>query len=154
MLTAVASPGSRYVPPGRGLSTTLRDRHGIQQVAFTTSWIPCHGRDLPPASGLDVDERIFLDRIDKAFWNLRILGYEGRDVKKKTPAGIGEHTDFGILTFLLTDSCKQSLQVLNKTGEWVWADPIPVSLTMSSKFLLYAPLSPTTPLLLTLMLHL
>jgi isopenicillin N synthase-like dioxygenase len=44
------------------------------------------------AMGLEVDERIFLDRIDKAFWNLRILGYEGRKVKQETPAGIGEHT--------------------------------------------------------------
>lgn len=36
-------------------------------------------------------------------------------------------TDFGILTFLLTDSQKGSLQVLSKTGEWIPADPIPVS---------------------------
>lgn len=108
------------------------------------------------AIGLSVDESIFLDRIDKAFWNLRILGYEGRKSRSENVAGIGEHTgksllystsflqvrpfsfllfypdvgdnstDFGILTFLLTDSCKQSLQVLSKTGEWIWADPIEV----------------------------
>ncbi|KAF1993572.1 Clavaminate synthase-like protein [Amniculicola lignicola CBS 123094] len=32
--------------------------------------------------------------------------------------------NFGILTFLLTDSTKHSLQVLSKTGEWIWADPV------------------------------
>lgn len=99
------------------------------------------------AIGLSVDESIFLNRIDKAFWNLRILGYEGRKARMENAAGIGEHTgkasnpscflvvllltwrklvDFGILTFLLTDSCKKSLQVLSKTGEWIWADPIEV----------------------------
>ncbi|EOO03838.1 putative clavaminate synthase-like protein [Phaeoacremonium minimum UCRPA7] len=76
------------------------------------------------ALAMEVDESIFLDRIDKAFWNLRILGYEGRKSKTPAPAGIGEHTDFGILTFLLTDPTKNSLQVLSKTGEWIYADPI------------------------------
>lgn len=100
------------------------------------------------ALAMEVDESIFLDRIDKAFWNLRILGYEGRKSKTPAPAGIGEHTgvfyfgfcvanmddlhiassDFGILTFLLTDPTKNSLQVLDKTGEWTYADPIEVSL--------------------------
>lgn len=81
------------------------------------------------AIGLDVDESIFLNRINKAFWNLRILGYEGRKSRSELAAGIGEHTDFGILTFLLTDSTKKSLQVLSKTGEWIWADPIEVRYT-------------------------
>lgn len=44
------------------------------------------------ALGLGVDEEIFLSRVDKAFWNLRILGYEGRKSVKKENAGIGEHT--------------------------------------------------------------
>ncbi|KAF2110459.1 oxoglutarate 3-dioxygenase [Lophiotrema nucula] len=79
------------------------------------------------AMGLQVDPSVFLDRINKAFWNLRILGYEGRKSKKPKPAGIGEHTDYGILTFLLTDATKQSLQVLSKSGEWIWADPIEVN---------------------------
>ena len=42
--------------------------------------------------GLEVDEDIFLSRIDKSFWNLRILGYEGRAEKKTMRAGIGTHT--------------------------------------------------------------
>lgn len=44
------------------------------------------------AIGLNVDESIFLNRINKAFWNLRILGYEGRKERSKQQAGIGEHT--------------------------------------------------------------
>ncbi|CZR66951.1 uncharacterized protein PAC_16850 [Phialocephala subalpina] len=75
------------------------------------------------ALGLGVDESIFLTRIGEAFWNLRILGYYPKPEGKQ--AGIGDHTDFGILTFLLTDPQKDSLQVLSKDGSWEAADPIP-----------------------------
>ncbi|KAH6710680.1 hypothetical protein BKA61DRAFT_658553 [Leptodontidium sp. MPI-SDFR-AT-0119] len=55
-----------------------------------------------------------------------ILGYKAAPkTENEAVSGIGNHTDFGILTFLLTDSQKDSLQVLSKTGEWVPADPIP-----------------------------
>ncbi|KAI1611909.1 oxoglutarate 3-dioxygenase [Exophiala viscosa] len=79
------------------------------------------------AIGLGVDEQLFLSRIDKSFWNLRILGYKATDPEATTPSvsGIGEHTDFGILTLLLTDPQKNSLQVWSKSGEWMAADPIP-----------------------------
>lgn len=44
--------------------------------------------------GLEVDEMEFLNRIDKSFWNLRILGYEATSPKSVTSAvsGIGDHT--------------------------------------------------------------
>lgn len=79
------------------------------------------------AMALEVPEDIFTTRIDKAFWNLRILAYEGTDTKsgETKVAGIGEHTDFGILTFLMSDNQKESLQVLSKAGKWMPADPIP-----------------------------
>jgi len=79
------------------------------------------------AMALEVPEEIFTTRIDKAFWNLRVLAYEGTDVKagETKVAGIGQHTDFGILTFLMSDNQKDSLQVLSKSGEWIPADPIP-----------------------------
>lgn len=43
---------------------------------------------------LEVPEEIFTSRIDKAFWNLRVLAYEGTDVKagETKVAGIGQHT--------------------------------------------------------------
>lgn len=44
------------------------------------------------ALAMDVDDAIFSERVDKAFWNLRILGYEGRKSKTPAQAGIGEHT--------------------------------------------------------------
>ena len=44
------------------------------------------------ALALDVDASLFLSRIDKAFWNLRVLGYEGRKSLASAKAGIGEHT--------------------------------------------------------------
>lgn len=43
--------------------------------------------------------------------------------------------DFGILTFLMTDSTKNSLQVLDKTGEWIWADPVEVRDSQHYKYL-------------------
>ncbi|KAI9729230.1 MAG: hypothetical protein M1834_007022 [Cirrosporium novae-zelandiae] len=75
------------------------------------------------ALALGVDESALTSRIDQSFWNLRIIAYEGSMAQGKV-AGIGAHTDFGILTFLLTDSEKGSLQVLSKGGEWIPADPI------------------------------
>jgi isopenicillin N synthase-like dioxygenase len=101
------------------------------------------------ALGLGVDAGLLLDRVDKAFWNLRVLGYEGRQERTPAKAGIGEHTgyiyqgtwlgdaeltcelDFGILTFLLTDPTPGALQVLGKDGEWMDADPIEVSFALS-----------------------
>jgi len=95
------------------------------------------------ALGLGIDEGFFTNRIDKCFWNLRIIGYEATNTTDRSSkeAGIGEHTgmrstrsifpshlsshwtDFGILTFLLPDSQTDSLQVLAKTGEWMPANP-------------------------------
>ena len=48
------------------------------------------------AMGLGVDQEIFLSRVDEAFWNLRILGYEGRKSASKENAGIGEHTGMAL----------------------------------------------------------
>jgi len=46
------------------------------------------------AMALEVDEAVLLSRVDKSFWNLRIIGYEATDANITTPkiAGIGEHT--------------------------------------------------------------
>lgn len=46
------------------------------------------------AMGLGVDEKIFTSRIDRTFWNLRLLAYEGKEPNsdKEKIAGIGEHT--------------------------------------------------------------
>ncbi|TKA43992.1 hypothetical protein B0A54_04756 [Friedmanniomyces endolithicus] len=62
------------------------------------------------ALALGVDAKFFVSRVDKAFWQLRMIYYGGQTSPVSANAGIGEHTDFGILTFLLTDSTKNSLQ--------------------------------------------
>jgi isopenicillin N synthase-like dioxygenase len=46
------------------------------------------------AVGLGVDEKVLLSRVDKSFWNLRIIGYEAMNKKADVSkvSGIGEHT--------------------------------------------------------------
>lgn len=46
------------------------------------------------ALALGVDEDIFVSRVDKSFWNLRVLGYEAVDenTAKERVSGIGQHT--------------------------------------------------------------
>jgi isopenicillin N synthase-like dioxygenase len=46
------------------------------------------------AIGLQVDEKVLLSRVDKSFWNLRIIGYEATKEYTDTSkvSGIGEHT--------------------------------------------------------------
>ncbi len=45
------------------------------------------------AMALNIEENLFLSRIDKAFWNLRILGYEGTnpDEKDEDVKGMSDH---------------------------------------------------------------
>jgi isopenicillin N synthase-like dioxygenase len=78
---------------------------------------------------LDVPEEVFASRVAQSFWQLRLAAYpgvpEGTDESK---SGLYQHSDFGILTFLLTDEHKGSLKVLAPNGEdWLSADPVPVS---------------------------
>lgn len=54
------------------------------------------------AIGLNIDEHVLLDRTDKSFWNLRILGYEGRKTKMSNAAGIGQHTGIASRDFAKT----------------------------------------------------
>jgi len=46
-------------------------------------------------------------------------------------ASCGEHCDYGWLTIVNQDSTKGALQVKNKRGEWINADPIPGSFVMN-----------------------
>eukprot|EP00246_Nothoceros_aenigmaticus_P011098 TRINITY_DN2877_c0_g1_i3.p1 TRINITY_DN2877_c0_g1~~TRINITY_DN2877_c0_g1_i3.p1 ORF type:complete len:155 (-),score=15.92 TRINITY_DN2877_c0_g1_i3:182-646(-) len=56
------------------------------------------------------------DRAGDPFWILRVIGYPGcRDIDKNDSSGIGcgEHTDYGLLTFVNQDMQVSALQVLN-----------------------------------------
>ncbi|KAH0418320.1 oxoglutarate 3-dioxygenase, partial [Aureobasidium melanogenum] len=80
------------------------------------------------ALALDVPEEIFSSRVDESFWQLRLAAYPGvSEATDQSKSGLYQHSDFGILTFLLTDEHKGSLKVLAPDGkDWISADPIPV----------------------------
>jgi len=83
------------------------------------------------ALALGVSEDVFASRVDQSFWQLRMAAYPGVSGKvDSSKSGLYQHSDFGILTFLLTDEHKGSLKVLAPNGEdWMSADPIPVRLS-------------------------
>ena len=80
------------------------------------------------ALALDVPEEIFSSRVEESFWQLRLAAYPGVSKEPdQSKSGLYQHSDFGILTFLLTDEHKGSLKVLAPNGEdWISADPVPV----------------------------
>ncbi|KAH0285655.1 oxoglutarate 3-dioxygenase [Aureobasidium namibiae CBS 147.97] len=82
------------------------------------------------ALALDVPEETFASRVDQSFWQLRLAAYPGvPEGLDQTKSGLYQHSDFGILTFLLTDDHKGSLKVLAPNGEdWLSADPVPGAL--------------------------
>ena len=82
------------------------------------------------ALALGVSEDVFASRVDQSFWQLRMAAYPGVSGEvDSSKSGLYQHSDFGILTFLLTDEHKGSLKVLAPNGEdWMSADPIPVRL--------------------------
>ncbi|KAI5807372.1 hypothetical protein DFH27DRAFT_478960 [Peziza echinospora] len=66
-------------------------------------------------------EDLFLPYLKDPFWVMRIIGYpplEGEGVS------CGEHSDYGCTTFLLADDTKGALQVRDKDGSWLNADPV------------------------------
>ncbi|KAI5246906.1 oxoglutarate 3-dioxygenase [Aureobasidium subglaciale] len=78
------------------------------------------------AMALDVPEEVFVSRIDQSFWQLRMAAYPGvpKDLDTSN-SGLYQHSDFGILTFLLTDEHRGSLKVLAPNGkDWISADPV------------------------------
>ncbi|THZ71284.1 oxoglutarate 3-dioxygenase [Aureobasidium pullulans] len=82
------------------------------------------------ALALGVSEDVFASRVDQSFWQLRMAAYPGVSGEvDSSKSGLYQHSDFGILTFLLTDEHKGSLKVLAPNGEdWMSADPIPGTL--------------------------
>lgn len=79
------------------------------------------------ALALGQPEDFFADKIDKPLAQLRVLHYppQGGDITKES-IGIGEHTDYGLVTILSQDSVG-GLQLRNANGDWIHAPPIPGS---------------------------
>ncbi|KAE9970014.1 hypothetical protein EG328_006521 [Venturia inaequalis] len=72
------------------------------------------------------EKDILTSSTDNSFWVMRMIGYPPLQ-NKAGGQGVscGEHTDYGCVTLLLTDSTKGALQVQLKDGSWINADPIP-----------------------------
>ncbi|KAJ4792540.1 2-oxoglutarate (2OG) and Fe(II)-dependent oxygenase superfamily protein [Rhynchospora pubera] len=63
-----------------------------------------------------------------AFWVLRLLSYPvSTDIpdSERTDTGCGAHTDYGLLTLVNQDDEIKALEVQNRSGEWVYAVPLP-----------------------------
>lgn len=72
-------------------------------------------------------EDLFTEFLHNPFWVMRTIGYPPLStVASGEEAGVscGEHTDYGCVTLLLADNTRGALQVQNKAGGWINADPL------------------------------
>ena len=81
-------------------------------------------------AALDVgDEEIFARHTLKSYWGMRLIGYspipDSPQANLDDGVSCGEHTDYGCVTLLLTDSVKGALQVKTTSNAWIDADPVP-----------------------------
>lgn len=87
------------------------------------------------AMGLGLDENYFVDKyISDPFWVIRIIGYPPlatSEGNQEVGISCGEHTDYGCLTILNQDSTRGALQVQQKDGQWLNANPIPGAFVMN-----------------------
>jgi isopenicillin N synthase-like dioxygenase len=86
------------------------------------------------ADALKLDEGFFDEYIDHSLSVLRMNNYALPDGEKVTLdqdlIGMGEHTDFGIVTLLWADDVK-GLQVLGRDGDWHDVSPAPGALLVN-----------------------
>ena len=75
------------------------------------------------AADLGLPPAFFADKFDRPMATLRLLHYPPREAYQAGP-GAGEHTDYGSLTILLTDSVG-GLEVRRRDGTWIEAPAIP-----------------------------
>lgn len=73
----------------------------------------------PPKEGL------FTEFLYNPFWVMRIIGYPPLSSSpEEGGVSCGEHTDYGCVTLLLADNTRGVLQVRDKDGGWINADPL------------------------------
>lgn len=84
------------------------------------------------AIGLGLDENFFREKFTaEPFTPFRLFYYpkDPRNLGEEEGDerwGVGEHTDYGVLTILLQDDCG-GLQVKNRDGVWIETPPVPNS---------------------------
>lgn len=87
-------------------------------------------RAMGDGSGAEDGATAFEDIVRDPFWGLKFVNYpplSTPDIEEQEKGlSCGEHTDYGGLTFLLADDhIKSALEVEDKNGNWIKADPIP-----------------------------
>ena len=78
-------------------------------------------------------EDVFVTHTKNSFWGMRLIGYApipepgSEEFRNEEGISCGEHTDYGCVTLLLTDSTKGALKVRSQSEKdtWISADPIP-----------------------------
>ncbi|MEZ2295157.1 isopenicillin N synthase family dioxygenase [Variovorax sp. RCC_210] len=90
------------------------------------------------ALGLGLDRSFFASRYSSPMARGQLVYYPVSTAKDESEERFGSapHTDFGVLTLLLQDS-NGGLQVRNREGEWVAAQPIPGTLVCNIGDLLH-----------------
>ncbi|KAI0060382.1 Clavaminate synthase-like protein [Artomyces pyxidatus] len=84
------------------------------------------------ALALDLPEDFFSDKITKPAAIMRLLYYPPQTgVVDDRTMGIGAHTDYECFTILWQQDDIQALQVLNASGKWIDAVPIPGALVVN-----------------------
>lgn len=76
------------------------------------------------AVGLDMPAQFFDDKFREPMAQMRLLRYPKQVGDFSTGIGAGEHTDFGWITMIAQDE-HRALQILTKSNEWIYVDPIP-----------------------------
>ncbi|KAF8422658.1 hypothetical protein EV426DRAFT_564175 [Tirmania nivea] len=70
-------------------------------------------------------EDLFTGFLHSPFWVMRIIGYPPLSTSPNDGGvSCGEHTDYGCVTLLLADNTRGALQVRDKDGGWINADPL------------------------------
>lgn len=76
------------------------------------------------ARSLDLQEDYFADGLEEPSVTVRLLRYPPHpETALYNQLGSGAHTDWGLLTILLQDSCG-GLEVKTASGDWIRADPV------------------------------
>jgi isopenicillin N synthase-like dioxygenase len=78
-------------------------------------------------------EEEFVKHTRKSFWSMRLIGYAPIPEPEAVEHGneedgisCGEHTDYGCVTLLLTDSTKGALKVRSRAADNAWIDVDPI----------------------------
>ncbi|KAF2137686.1 uncharacterized protein K452DRAFT_353383 [Aplosporella prunicola CBS 121167] len=82
------------------------------------------------ALALHLPEDSFDNYVKRPEAGMRILHYPQQDHSADDQAGLGAHTDFECFTIVSQDS-NGGLEVLNKAGKWIRANPVPGSFVIN-----------------------